>query len=176
MKKNLKFDHPCLLSMEGQIICESPNIGDEIYCSGMIYFNVSAMLNCLSHNPLPIVDVPVNIWGLFGSKEDRYVEVADIARPILIAEIAPDYRDFISDIAEDDWIIRGYACIDGHHRIEKATRLGIKTLPAMILRMEQHIPFLYKGYNHYVNYWNGKLEDRMEDVLRWKRLMNKNHS
>ena len=59
-------------------------------------------------------------------------------------------------------------CIDGQHCIEKATRLGLETLPAVVLRMEQHISFLYTGYDSYVNYWNGKLKDRTEDAQRQK--------
>ena len=97
------------------------------------------------------------------------MEAADITRPIVVAEIAPDYHDFVLDIPEKDWISRGYVCIDGQHRIEKARRLGTETLPAVVIRMEQHIPFLYKGYDRYVEYWNGKLKDRTEDALRWQR-------
>ena len=63
--------------------------------------------------------------------------------------------------------------VDGQHRIEKARRLGIQTLPAVVIRMEQHIPFLYEGYDRYVEYWNGKLKDRTEDALRWKRKTTK---
>ena len=96
------------------------------------------------------------------------MEAADIKRPIIIVEMAPDYCDFISDFPMDSWGARGYVCIDGQHRIEKATRLGLKTLPAVVLRMEQHISFLYAGYDSYVNYWNGKLKDRTEDAQRWK--------
>ena len=70
---------------------------------------------------------------------------------------------------EHHWPSRGYACIDAQHRIEKARRLRMKTLPAVVLRMEQHIPFLYKGHDQYVEYWNGKLKDRTEDALRWQR-------
>lgn len=142
-----------------------PDVGNETYRSGVFCFNVSAMLEWLACNPLPIVDVPVDILGRFDCKNAHHVESADTERPILIAEIAPDYRDFVPDVPKDDWISRGYVCIDGQHRIEKARRLGVKSLPAIVLRMEQHIPFLYKGYEHYVEYWNGKLKDRVEDAL-----------
>ena len=61
------------------------------------------------------------------------------------------------------------APIDGQHRLEKARRLGLNTLPAVILRMEQHIPVLYEGYDRYVSYWNGKLIERTEDAHPWQR-------
>ena len=139
----------------------------------MFFFNVSALLEWVKQNPQPTVEIPADIWGSFSEKEDCYVEAADLTRPIVVAEIAPDYREFIPDISEKDWITRGYVCIDGQHRIEKARRLGIKTLPAVVIRMEQHLPFLYKGYDRYVEYWNGKLKDRTEDALRWQRKTNK---
>jgi hypothetical protein len=46
------------------------------------------------------------------------------------------------------------------HRMEKARRLGIKSLPAYRLGVEQHLKFLTssKAYAAYVKYWNGKLQ------------------
>ena len=105
--------------------------------------------------------MPINIWRET-EKEEAYVEQADITRSIVIAEIAPDYRDFCLKIAEEDWISRGYCLIDGYHRVKKARRLGVDTLPAIVLRMEQHIQFMYDGYDQYVDYWNEKLAYRQE--------------
>ena len=173
MRKKIKFEHPRLLSTGRKDTPLFPEVGDEIYCSGVFFFNVSALLKWLEQNPQPTVDMATSKWGSFSGKEDRYVEAADLTRPIVVAEIAPDYRDFVSDIPEYHWTSRGYACIDGQHRIEKARRLGIQTLPAVVIRMEQHIPFLYEGYDRYVEYWNGKLKDRTEDALRWQRKTTK---
>ena len=171
MKKG-KFVHPRMLaaqSMGGTVL---PEEGNEIFCNGIFRFNVSSVLAWLKQNSLPVVDMPVSIWGPFDNKEDRYVETADMSRPVVIAEMAPDYCDFIPDFPENDWYARGYVCIDGQHRIEKAARLGMETLPAVVLRMEQHIPFLYAGRDQYVEYWNGKLKDRTEDAQRWERNKN----
>ena len=173
MRKKVKFDHPRLLSPERKAIPVSPDPNDEIYCNGVFYFNVSALLEWLKQNPQPLVYMPIDIWYSSSEKEDRYVEAADLTRPIVIAEIAPDYREFVPDIPEHHWMSRGYACIDGHHRIEKARRLGIETLPAVLIRMEQHIRFLYKGYDRYTEYWNSMLKVRTEDALRWQRKITK---
>lgn len=172
MKKKTKFNHPRMLAVQRAEAAVLPETGDEIYCNGVFRFNVSAVLEWLKQNPLPVVDVPVRIWRSFGSKEDCHVEAADLSRPIVIAEIAPDYCDFIPDFPENDWYARGYVCIDGQHRIEKATWLGMGTLPAVVLRMEEHVPFLYASYDRYVEYWNGKLRDRTEDAQRWDRSKN----
>ena len=157
MKKKIKFAHPRLLSTEREDIPVLPDAGDEIYCNGVFCFNITALLEWIKQNPRPAVEMPIDVWGSFEGKEDCYVEAADLTRPIVIAEIAPDYLDFVPDIPEHHWTSRGYVCIDGQHRIEKARRLGIKTLPAVVIRMEQHIPFLYEGYGRYVEYWNRKL-------------------
>lgn len=169
MKKKIKFEHPRLLSTERKSLPAIPEEGNEIFCNGVFYFNITALLDWLGHNPQPIVNMPIDMWAASFPKEDCYIEAADLTRPIVIAEIAPDYLDFVSDFPKEHWPSRGYVCIDGQHRIEKARRLGIKTLPAVVIRMEQHIPFLYEGYDRYVEYWNGKLKDRSEDALRWQR-------
>lgn len=173
MKRKVKFEHPRILSQERMEQPVFPDVGDEIFQNGVFFFNVSAILKWLERNPQPIVCVPTDIWGSFPYKADCYVEEADLNRPIVIAEIAPDYRDFVSDFPEHHWPVRGYSCIDGQHRLEKARRLGLKTLPAVILQMEQHIPFLYEGYDRYVSYWNSKLIERTEDARRWQRVAGK---
>jgi len=169
MRTKMKLVHPRLLSTERKDTPVLPRAGDEIFCNGVFYFNITALLDWLRQNPQPVVYTPVDMWASSFPKEECYVDAADITRPIVIAEIAPDYWDFVPDIPEKDWITRGYVCIDGQHRIEKAKRLGIKTLPAVVIRMEQHIPFLYEGYDRYADYWNGKLKDRTEDALRRQR-------
>ena len=169
MRKKAKFEHPRLLSEELQKTPCVPETGDEIFCNGVFYFNITALLGWLKQNPQPVVCMPTDMWASSFPKEDSYVEAADLTRPIIVAEIAPDYRDFVPDIPEHHWTSRGYVYIDGQHRIERARQLGIKALPAVVIRMEQHIPFLYEGYDRYVKYWNGKLKDRTEDALRWQR-------
>ena len=173
MKRKVKFEHPRLLSPERMEPPVFPDLGDEIFQNGVFFFNISAILEWLEQNPQPIVEIPTDLWGTFPGKEDRYIEAADLTRPIAIAEIAPDYRDFVPDFPEHHWPMRGYSCIDGQHRLEKARRLGLKTLPAVILQMEQHIPFLYEGYERYVSYWNGKLIERTEDARRGQRVAGK---
>lgn len=169
MKKKTQFTHPRLISAPRAVEPAYPAVGDEIFVTGIFRFHVTEMLKWLESNPQPMIEVPVEIWGDVGEKEEQHIALADLDRPILIAEIAPDYRDFVPSIPETDWTVRGYVCLDGQHRLEKAKRLGVKSLPAVVLRMEQHIQFLYSGYESYVSYWNGKLKDRTEDAHYWLR-------
>jgi len=46
--------------------------------------------------------------------------------------------------------------IDGHHRLAKASKMGVKKLECFLVRMEKHIPFMVEGFESYVEYWNGK--------------------
>ena len=163
MKKTLVIANPRKLPVMRANTPIVPNQGDEVFTSGVFFFNITAMLEWLESESLETVNVPVSIWPVT-EKEEHNIEKADITRPIIVAEIAPDYRDFRPEIRVNDWIARGYCLIDGYHRVEKARRLGIDTLPAIVLRMEQHVPFLYKGYEEYVQYWNGKLEIRQEEA------------
>lgn len=68
----------------------------------------------------------------------------DISKPVILAEISPGQ----------------YNLIDGHHRMEKALRLGVARIPSYRLNAEQHSKFLTteKGYIDFVNYWNDKLK------------------
>ena len=84
MKKKAKFDHPRLLSPEGKEEPVLPEVGDEIYYSGVFSFNISALLEWLKQDPQPAVEIPADIWGSFSEKEDCYVEAADISRPIVV--------------------------------------------------------------------------------------------
>ena len=161
--------HPLMLSKTIDHRPLRPNEGDEIYCGGVIQINITALLNWLKGQIFPIVQMPVKIWGSHEDMTEEYIQTADLSRPIIVAEIAPDYKDFVPDIPDGDWVGRGYVCIDGYHRLEKARRIGIEELPAIVLRMEQHIPFAYIGYERYVEYWNRKLQSREDDAARWKR-------
>jgi hypothetical protein len=117
-------------------------------------------------NELLQVSVAVSDWRNENGPDDEYVELADLTRPIILAEIAPDRLEFYPDIDPANWMARGYNLIDGHHRIEKAYRHGVGQLPAYILPMEHHVSFIFKGYKEYANYWNGKLLNYENDMKR----------
>jgi len=50
--------------------------------------------------------------------------------------------------------------IDGNHRMEKARRMGIKSISAFRLDVKQHMKFLTskEAYLSYIEYWNGKVK------------------
>jgi hypothetical protein len=75
---------------------------------------------------------------------DAAIDAADLSRPILLAEIAPDR----------------YNVVDGNHRVAKARREGLRCIPAHRLQCPEHVAFLTstRAYETYVEYWNSKLD------------------
>jgi len=86
-----------------------------------------------------------------------YVAAADLSRPVILAEIAPDRLHHGYPNISNDYYSRGYNLIDGHHRLMKAKQSGVEKLRAYVVSMEQHIPYMTEGFEEYVEYWNSKL-------------------
>ena len=151
----------------------APNVGDEYYVNGIFHFNTSGLRNEIESNisEFLCVRTKVSLWW-----EERTIDLdadcvdsADLDSPLIIAEIAPDRYGYYPNIDPDNWPQRGYNLINGYHCVEKAHRLGVSHLPAYIVPMEKHIYFMFKGFDSYVDYWNGKLADYMSDQKRRER-------
>lgn len=121
--------------------------GDELFPNGVFEFNITKVLKYIQKHPADITleEVAVSDFfkGLSSINESR-MDSIEISRPVILAEISPGQ----------------YNLIDGHHRMEKARRMGIKSMPAYRLNVEQHIRFLTskKAYAAYIEYWNSKLK------------------
>lgn len=125
--------------------------GDELYPNGIFVFNVTRILEHVASHPQEVALVPLAVrsvtrWG--DTLVDAHVEAADLARPVVLAEIAPGR----------------FNLIDGHHRLEKARRQGVETLWAYRLSAVQHVRFLTstRAYLTFVGYWNGKVAEAEE--------------
>jgi len=139
LAKKLKVDRnfiPCVVSGD-----------DELYPNGIFVFNITRMIDYIRDNPHEITpeEVAVKEVPKYSSIDDSRLESIKIGEPVILAEIAPGK----------------YNLIDGHHRIEKARKLGITNLPAYRLTVRQHTKFLTekKSYESYVEYWNDKLRE-----------------
>ncbi|MFT9495878.1 hypothetical protein [Anaerosolibacter sp.] len=136
--------------------------GDEYYQNGIFVFNITRLTEYIKNNKeeFEIIEVKVKDYQSMDkgkSLNQEYVATADLTRPLILAEIVPDrLKHGYPDISLD-YYSRGFNVIDGHHRLAKAYQEGIETLSAYVVRMEQHIPFMVKGYDKYVEYWNSKL-------------------
>jgi hypothetical protein len=119
-----------------------------LYPNGIFEFNISRLIAFIEANtdrfPIELVqlaDIPD--YG-HGDLDEKALEAADLSRPILLAEIAPNR----------------YNLIDGHHRVARA-RLGrVHSLPAYRLRCPEHVAFLTstRAYQAYIAYWNDKVD------------------
>lgn len=122
--------------------------GDELYPNGIFEFNISRLSAFIAANldrfPIELIqlaDIPD--YGPANLDEEAIL-AADLSRPILLAEIAPDR----------------YNLIDGHHRVARARRGGVHCLPARRLQCPEHVAFLtsVRAYETYVGYWNDKVD------------------
>lgn len=121
---------------------------DELYPNGIFEFNITRMSEYLQEYPeaVPVEAVDVYDFYLgFSSLNESHLDSVDVSRPVILAEIGPGH----------------YNLIDGNHRVEKARRMGMKTVSAYRLPPEQHMQFLtsQKAYSAYVSYWNAKLKN-----------------
>ncbi len=125
----------------------SADVGDELFPNGIFEFNITKIQEYIRDNAeiFTITEAAIKdfSWEL-SSLDEAYVDSADITKPVILPEITPDRCNLI----------------DGHHRMEKARRLGVQILPAYKLAMPQHIKFLTSksAYEAYVGYWNDKIQ------------------
>jgi hypothetical protein len=163
-KQNKIPNHPRALKHDPNHNAPIPWYGDECY-GGYFKINVTALADYITEHPaeFELAITPLTIWPVKDLLEGNIL-LADISRPVIVAEIAPDRLELYPGWSETGWERRGYVMIDGFHRTEKARRQGKTVLPAYIVRMEQHIGFLYEHFDAYVDYWNGKLTEYMRKV------------
>ena len=151
--------------------CAPPCDGEEIFANGIFKFNITALIRAFADkkDKLEVAAISVSDWvekATIDKLVPQHIESADLERPVILLEIAPDYRLYNTDIPESDYVARGFVLADGMHRIAKANMLGIAQLPAYLIKMEEHYPFMYQGYQEYMDYWNQKVAERERDYYR----------
>lgn len=122
--------------------------GDELYPNGIFVFNITKMSDYIRDNGIRCVEVTVKDFSRGSSKfKEEHLPKVDVTKPVIVAEISPGR----------------YNVIDGNHRMEQARRMGLEKIPAYRISPEQHLQFLTteKGYLAYIEYWNGKLKDKL---------------
>lgn len=90
--------------------------GDELFANGIFEFNITKMTEYIRERSGEFVpeEVAVNDFQRAIPIADSQLESIRIGEPVILAEIAPGK----------------YNLIDGNHRMEKARKLGIKSLLA----------------------------------------------
>jgi len=121
--------------------------GDELYPNGIFVFNITKITEYIQENAdrVALEEVAVSDFPrAFSSINESHMDSVEISKPVVLAEISPGR----------------YTLIDGHHRMEKARRMGIKSVRAYKLSVEQHMRFLIskEAYVAYLGYWNSKLK------------------
>ena len=132
--------------------CE-PQEEDELYPNGIFEFNITRLLAHIGaaarFQPelVELRDIPHT--GSGSPRSEAAILAADLTRPVILAEIAP----------------HRYNLIDGHHRVAKARRQGVLSIPAFRVRCPEHVAFLTstRAYEAYVKYWNSKVDETSAD-------------
>lgn len=151
---------PAVLRLNPRFQPCSVKPGDELYPNGIFEFNITRLLAFIQTRaeqfPTEFVElVGIPDYGRSSSLDETALDAADLSRPIVLAEIAPDR----------------YNVIDGNHRVAKARREGLRRIPALRLRCPEHVAFLTstRAYEVYVEYWNSKLDDGSSRTRRRRR-------
>lgn len=113
-----------------------PNIvdsGDEIYPNGIFEFNITKLLTFIKANSLVFQPKKITIKEARGwpssNLNESTIKTANLAEPIIYAEIAPDR----------------FNVIDGRHRLEKAYRDGASTILAYKIKWNNILDFLLQS-------------------------------
>ncbi|MDT8861812.1 hypothetical protein N0O92_16485 [Alkalihalobacillus sp. MEB130] len=122
---------------------------DEIFPNGVFHFNISNIVKDIYSGKLLVYEENINVKEWFCSHlhstalDENHLPTVDIERPIIQAEIRPNF----------------FSIIDGNHRIEKAYRTGVPSIRSYKIVGEQLIPYIITthGYRTFVEYWNSKL-------------------
>lgn len=136
--------------------------GDEYFPNGIFKFHVTKLNEHIDKYSEEFIfeEIDVNEYFKYFCNVEmnpNFVEAANLDRPVILAEIAPDRLHHGYPSISKDYYSRGYNLIDGHHRLMKAKQHGLEKLKAYVVCMEQHIPFMIEGIEEYVEYWNSKL-------------------
>lgn len=121
--------------------------GDEFRRNGIFEFNVTKLFAHVKAHPDAFAPEQIMLDTLYVSSDagldEETIQRADTKSPILLAEIAPG----------------GFNVIDGNHRVARARRDGMASLPGYRVGPKVHIQFLTSEtvYRAYIEYWNGKL-------------------
>lgn len=149
-----KFTHPRLMTVDPDYVPCSTQENDEIFTNGIFRFNISRMLADIEAGLLNAVPIQIDVKKWYKEHyrdriNEEHLPSVDPSQPILIAEIKQD----------------NYNIFDGHHRMEKASRSGQDWIDAYQLSGEQIVPYFItkNGYESFVSYWNGKLEEQERD-------------
>ncbi len=123
--------------------------GDEIFRNGIFEFNITRMLGFIHDCPEEFAPELIAVGDFvsdLSSINESHMDSVHTSEPVILAEIAPGR----------------YSLVDGHHRMEKARRLGTEFVMAYKLNASRHVQFLTsrEAYAAYVEYWNGKLGDQ----------------
>jgi hypothetical protein len=129
--------------------------GDELCPNGIFVFNITRLKEFILSRPDLFVPVDIDVKGEHSSfieVNEEHMPNVELSEPVILAEIAPN----------------SFNLIDGRHRMEKASRMGIKKIKAYKVNAIYLPDFIVikKGYLAFVDYWNYRLKSYNKNLLK----------
>ncbi|MGK5087098.1 ParB N-terminal domain-containing protein [Bdellovibrionota bacterium FG-2] len=137
------------MKLKKNFVPVAPGDDDEYFANGIFEFNITKLVAFIRAKPdiFPTEQVTVAPLARFVPMhlDEKTIQQANLSNPIVLGEISPGR----------------FNVIDGNHRLEKARRDGLETIPAYRVAAEHHVAFLksVRAYQAYIGYWNGKLKE-----------------
>jgi hypothetical protein len=128
---------------------------EEVY-GGFLQFNISAIIKDIASKKLIVDKKRIHIKNWF---KEHSIELSTINK-----EHLPSV-DLSIPIIQAEMRINKYEIIDGNHRMQKAFDNGRMYINSYKLSGEQLANYLMskEQYESYVLYWNGKLDDYIQE-------------
>lgn len=108
---------------------------------GSILWDIAAMLQDAADFPVVAYDVQVLAAANSFHGDEVHVMETDLSLPLVVVELLPGVEKLI----------------DGNHRLQKALRLGITTLPVYRLTFQQHRRYIVDydeaTYQQVIRHW-----------------------
>ena len=122
---------------------------DELFANGIFVFNITQLIRYLQsdESKIPVSEAQVKDFPRFGNDLDEsYTDSTDLSQPVIVAEISPGRLNLI----------------DGNHRMQKARKSGVASLPCYQVPPHLHSHFLTskEAYGTFIDYWNDKLDEQ----------------
>ena len=149
--------------------------GDYLY-HRFFKINIDSLYENILLNPesFPLIEIDVEMYFSHSflegvqKSDEKSLENIDMSIPLILGELTPDLFECGMQLKRTCYLQQGYTIFDSHYQLIKAHQLGMKTMQAYVVHMEQFLSFITTtdGYEKYIAYWNEKVERCDESLAR----------
>ena len=145
------------------------NPGDTVFSHGYFKFNRTTLAEDIrygwKYGDLEEIELDVELWSLHYAVDPDRADVAE--RPFgmpYVLEISPDRR--IVTPNDPNALFLCCTLVDADRWLSWAKHAGVDKLSVFFVPMEIHSEHICAHKKEYAEYWNSKIDDMIEDVVR----------